>query len=285
MKRLFIFGLGYAGVAIARAAIAKGYDIAGTVTTAAKADELKRGGIAAELFGQPGPALAAATHILATIPPTETGDPAVPLCTAGRPAWIGYLSTTGVYGDAQGGWVDETTPPAPTQPRSQRRLAAEQAWQALGIKFGAPVHLFRLPAIYGPGRSALDQVRAGTARRVDKPGQVFSRIHVADIAAAVLASMERPAPTGAIYNVADDEPASQADVIALAATLLGLPVPPLIAWDEAASALGDMARSFYAESRRVRAERIKHELGVVLKYPSYRQGLRAIATARPPTAP
>jgi nucleoside-diphosphate-sugar epimerase len=148
----------------------------------------------------------------------------------------------------------------------------------LGVKLGAPVHLFRLPAIYGPGRSALDQVRAGTARRVDKPGQVFSRIHVADIAAAVLASMERPAAQpGCVYNVADDEPAPQADVIALAATLLGLPVPPLIVWNEAASALGDMARSFYAESRRVRAERIKRELGVVLKYPSYRQGLRAIA--------
>ena len=285
-KRLYIFGLGYAGLAIARAAMAKGYAVAGTVRSDDKAAPLKAEGITVELFGGDSTALNSASHILCTIAPDgDDGDPALSHCEATdppKPAWIGYLSTTGVYGDAGGGWVDETTPPAPTLPRSVRRLDAERAWQSLGTHWDAPVHLFRLPAIYGPSydgraRSALDQVRAGTARRIDRPGQVFSRIHVEDIAAAVVASMARPAPLpGRVYNVADAEPAPQADVIAYACELLGLPVPPLLSWDAAAAELSDMARSFWAESRRVRAEGFKRELGVVLKYPTYREGLRAI---------
>ncbi len=286
-KKLYIFGLGYAGLAIARAALARGYAVAGTVRSGDKAGALRAEGIAVELFGSDSTALGAASHILCTIAPDQDAgdDPALRHCEAIaplRPAWIGYLSTTGVYGDAGGGWVDETTPPHPVQPRSVRRLGAERGWQSLGEHWGAPAHLFRLPAIYGPGRSALDQVRAGTARRIDRPGQVFSRIHVEDIAAAVVASMARPAPRpGRVYNVADEEPAPQADVIAYACQLLGLPVPPLQSWDEAAPALGPMARSFWAESRRVRAEGFKRELGVVLKYPTYREGLRAIHALSP----
>ena len=185
-------------------------------------------------------------------------------------AWLGYLSTTGVYGGHGGDWVDETTPPRPSQPRSIERLAAERAWQAMGAT------VFRLPGIYGPGRSAIDRVKAGTARRIDKPGQVFSRVHVEDIAAAVLAAMTHPAP-GAIYNVVDDLPASNSEVIAYACELLGLPVPPVLPWDEVAPTMSAMARSFYAENRRVRNDRLKRELGVALRYPTYREGLRAIA--------
>ena len=165
--------------------------------------------------------------MLCTIAPGTRGDPALRTCAPllRDARWLGYLSTTGVYGDHGGGWVDETTPPRPGQPRSIERLAAERAWQAMGIEAGAAVDIFRLPGIYGPGRSAIDQVKAGTARRIDKPGQVFSRIHVEDIAAAVLAAMTHPSP-GAIYNVADDLPASNSEVIAYACELLGLPVPP-----------------------------------------------------------
>jgi len=196
----------------------------------------------------------------------------------GGARWLGYLSTTGVYGDAAGEWVDETTPPRPTRPRSTQRLSAERAWQALGTKTGAQVDIFRLPGIYGPGRSAIDQVRAGTVRRIDKPGQLFSRIHVGDIAATVLAAISRAKP-GSIYNVADDLPASSSEVTAFACELLGQPIPPAIPWEQVAPTLSDMARSFYAENRRVRNERIKHELGVVLRYPTYREGLRAILSS------
>jgi nucleoside-diphosphate-sugar epimerase len=192
--------------------------------------------------------------------------------------WLGYLSTTGVYGGHGGDWVDETTTPAPAQARSIERLATERAWQALGVRTGATVDIFRLPGIYGPGRSALDQVRAGTARRIDKPGQYFSRVHVADIAAAVLAAMSRPSPgAGTIYNVADDLPASSAEVTAFACELLGLPIPSLLSWDQAAPAMSAMARSFYSENRRVRNDRLKRELGITLRYPTYREGLLAIA--------
>ncbi len=200
-----------------------------------------------------------------------------------RARWLGYLSTTGVYGDHGGGWVDEETPPKPLRPRSLSRLAAERAWQALGLEAGVAVDVFRLPGIYGPGRSAVDQVKAGTARRIDKPGQVFSRIHVEDIAGAVLMAITG-AHAGAVYNVADDLPASTSDVVAFACELLGRPAPPVIPWEQAAPTMSAMARSFYAETRRVKNDRIKNELGVVLRYPTYREGLRAIAAAavRPP---
>jgi nucleoside-diphosphate-sugar epimerase len=283
-RRLFIFGLGYSGLAIARAAQAAGWSVAGTVRTADKAASLRAHGIEAHPFDGSRPVdpavLRDTAHVLCTIAPGSGGDPALG-ASAGAlrdAGWLGYLSTTGVYGDRGGAWVDEDTPPRPAQPRSVERLAAEQAWQALGQRSGAAVTLFRLPGIYGPGRSALDQVRAGTARRIDKPGQVFSRIHVADIAGAVLAAMARDG-SGGIFNVADDLPAPSGDVVAYACELLGRPVPPAIPWAEAEPTLGPMARSFYAESRRVRNERMKRELGVTLRYPTYREGLEAILAA------
>ena len=283
-SRLFIFGLGYSGLEIARAARAAGWGVAGTCRTAEKAARLAAGGIEAMVFDGaarlPAEVLADISHILCTAAPDAAGDPALKACRTelGGARWLGYLSTTGVYGDAAGDWVDETTPPHPTRPRSTQRLAAERAWQALGAETGAAVDIFRLPGIYGPGRSAIDQVKAGTARRIDKPGQLFSRIHVADIAATVLAAIGKAGP-GAIYNVADDLPAASGEVVAYACALLGKPVPPAIPWEQAAPGLSEMARSFYAESRRVRNERIKRELGVVLRYPTYREGLQAIVSS------
>ncbi len=280
--RLFIFGVGYSGRQIATLARAAGWSVAGTVRDADKARQLTAEGIEAHLFdgtaALPAASFGKTSHVLCTIAPGSAGDPALRTCAPllRDARWLGYLSTTGVYGDQRGGWVDETTPPRPGQPRSVERLAAERAWQALGLEGGAAVDLFRLPGIYGPGRSAIDQVRAGAARRIDKPGQVFSRIHVEDIAATVVAAITRPSP-GAVYNVADDLPAPNAEVIAYACELLALPVPPTIPWAEAAPAMSAMARSFYAENRRVRNDRIKTELGVRLRYPTYREGLRAIA--------
>jgi len=280
--RLFIFGLGYSGLEIAKLAQAGGWQVAGTVTTADKAANLRDAGIDAHVFDGSAPviapSLATATHVLCTIAPGATGDPALASSAdrLGRATWLGYLSTTGVYGDRAGGWVDEDDVPQPTQPRSLARLATERAWQALGRKSGAAVDVFRLPGIYGPGRSAIDQVKAGTARRIDKPGQVFSRIHIEDIAGSVMAALNRP-PRGTVYNIVDDLAASSADLIAFACELLGTPVPPLVPWSEIEPAMTAMARSFYSENRRVRNDRLKRELGVVLRYPTYREGLRAIA--------
>lgn len=283
--RLFIFGLGFSGLEIAKLAKAAGWTVAGTCRTAEKAADLRRQGLEAHLFdgtaALPAEAIGRASHILCTIAPGTTGDPALRtsarLLRDGR--WLGYLSTTGVYGDRGGGWVDEDTPPNPGLPRSIERLAAERAWQAMGIEAGAAVDIFRLPGIYGPGRSAIDQVKAGTARRIDKPGQVFSRIHVADIAGTVLLAITRSG-AGAIYNVADDLPAATGEVVAFACELLGRPAPAAIPWQDIEPTLSAMARSFYAENRRVRNDRIKNELGVVLRYPTYKEGLRAIAAAR-----
>ena len=280
--RLFIFGLGYSGLEIARLAKAAGWSVAGTCTGAEKAACLQADGIEAHCFdgtaAPPDGAMGNASHVICTIAPGATGDPALRTCSSllRRARWLGYLSTTGVYGDHGGAWVDEDTPPKPGQPRSIRRLAAERGWQALGLEAGVAVDIFRLPGIYGPGRSAIDQVRAGTARRVDKPGQVFSRIHVEDIAGTVLMAITE-AHAGGIYNVADDLPASTSDVVAFACELLGKPTPTVIPWPQAEPAMSEMARSFYAENRRVRNDRIKTELGVVLRYPTYREGLRAIA--------
>ena len=194
-----------------------------------------------------------------------------------RLRWLGYLSTTGVYGDRGGGWVDESDARLPSGVRGRRRVAAEDGWLALHRDRGLPVHVFRLAGIYGPGRNALATVRAGTARRVDKPGQVFSRIHVDDIVAVLRASMARPAP-GAVYNVADDDPAPPQDVVAYAAELLGVAPPPLVPFAEAA--LSPMARSFYDDSKRVRNDRIKRELGVRLAYPDYPRGPARAARQR-----
>jgi nucleoside-diphosphate-sugar epimerase len=288
--RLFCFGLGYSALTLARRLQAKGWTVGGTCrgddTRAALAHE----GIDAHLFDRNRPlddvaaALAGTTHLLSSVPPDAAGDPIIALhggalAALGRSlGWVGYLSTTGVYGDRDGDWVDENAALQPTGERGRRRCAAEAAWLDLWRQHGVPVHLFRLAAIYGPGRSALDQVRSGTARRIDKQGQVFSRIHVEDIATVLEASMARPNP-GAAYNVCDDAPAAPQAVVAFACTLLGVAPPPLIAFEEAD--LTPMARSFYDDNKRVANTRMKQELGVRLRYPDYRTGLRAMLTGDP----
>lgn len=279
--RLFCFGYSFSAAFLARRLRPRGFRVAGTAREADRVADLQAAGIEAYRFdgtaALPAGALDGATHILASIPPDGAGDPALRwhgADLARRPGltWIGYLSTTGVYGNSGGAWVDETTPVAPLTERARRRVAAEAAWQALTPS----AHVFRLAGIYGPGRSALDQVRAGTARRVVKPGQAFSRIHVADIALALEASIGRPDP-GAVYNLCDDEPAASADVVAFAAGLLGRAPPPAVPFE--AAQLSDMARSFYGESRRVSNAKVKRELGLSLLYPTYREGLRALVGA------
>lgn len=282
--KLFVFGLGYTALRLAGHLLTAGWTVAGTCRSAENAALLRRRGIDAHPFDRarpmsdPASVLRGATHILDSIPPDEAGDPAIDCHGAAIAAlpdlrWVGYLSTTGVYGDAGGDWVDEGSPAGPTDDRGRRRLAAENAWLGLLRDANAPVHVFRLAGIYGPGRSVLDLIRSGTARRIIKPGHVFSRIHVDDIVRILAASMERPDP-GAVYNLSDDEPASNADVVACGCSLLGVPAPPEIPID--AADLSPMARSFYADSRRVRNERIKRDLGIALRYPSYREGLAAI---------
>jgi len=276
--KLFIFGLGYSSQYIAQAAIKAGFLVAGTCRTQEKCDQLKAQGIEAFVFANSHPTLLplgrglleSATHILSSIPPQEIGDVVLPFlaltanCQPPTASWLGYLSTTGVYGDYQGEWVDEQSELRPNNERLKRRVAAEKAWQE---KRG---HVFRLAGIYGPRRSAIDDVRDGTARRIDKPGQVFSRIHVEDIAQVVLASMLKPNP-GAAYNVCDDEPAPAHEVVKFACELLGKVVPALIPYGQAEMSV--MGREFYSANRRVKNARIKNELGVTLKYPSYREGL------------
>jgi nucleoside-diphosphate-sugar epimerase len=288
MSRLFVFGFGDTARQLARLAQAQGYTIAGTVRSPEGAQTLRQRGYDVVDFASGGPMADAGdrlrdvTHLLCSIPPDADGDPAVNAHTADVPKaglrWIGYLSTTGVYGDRGGGWVDETTATAPASDRARRRVTAERQWLDLGARLGVPVHIFRLPGIYGPGRSALDQVRNGTARRIVRAGQVFSRIHVEDIATTLLASMSRTGGSP-VYNVADDEPSPQADVVAFACELLAVPPPPQVDYDSIEASLSPMARSFYAESRRIRNELIKRELGVSLAYPSYREGLHAILAA------
>lgn len=277
-RRVFIFGLGFSGRVIARRLLDAGWQVAGT-TRSGEAVELP--GVTVLPFDRdhplPADALDGVAHLLSSVPPDRLGDPVIEAVRGHRLDWAGYLSTTGVYGDHGGGWVDEDTPAAPTLERSRRRIEAETAWRASGL----PVHIFRLAGIYGPGRSAIDSVRAGTARRIVKPGQVFSRIHVEDIAGAVLASLARPNP-GRVYNLCDDDAAPPQEVIAYACTLLGVAPPPEIPWDEAKGSLSAMALSFYADNKRVRNGRMKSELGVTLTYPSYREGLQAILAQHQP---
>lgn len=275
MNTLLSLGHGYCAQALARLLVPQGWQVIGTTRDPARARAFAAQGV--EPLAWPveslAPALARATHVLQSMAPDAAGDPvlmrhAAELAEA-RPAWVGYLSTTGVYGDHQGGWVDETIPLTPTTARGRARVEAERAWQALGL----PLHIFRLAGIYGPGRGPFEKVRNGTARRIVKPGQVFSRIHVADIAQVLAASIRHPDP-GAIYNVCDDDPAPPEDVLSHAAALLGLPPPPEEPWETAE--MTPMARSFYAESKRVRNDRIKRDLGIRLHYPDYRSGLRAL---------
>ncbi len=281
--RLFCFGLGYTALRVAARLAGEGWTVAGTCRGPENQAYLNSQGFDAFLFDgrtamdNAAQALAGTTHILSSIPPDESGDPVLRAhlgeIAALNLKWVGYLSTTGVYGDKGGGWVDERTPRAPTTARGERRAAAEMAWESLFKMGRIPVHVFRLPGIYGPGRSALDTVRAGKTQRVFKEGQVFSRIHVDDLARALIASMNTPRG-GAVYNICDDEPAPPQDVTAYACELLGVPVAPVTPIDEAE--LSPMARSFYAENKQVRNRLMKSELGVRLAYPTYREGLSAL---------
>lgn len=273
MSVLLSLGHGYSARALARLLVAEGWRVIGTTRNPAKMDAFRAEGVEPLLWpGDLGRALAQATHILASAAPDGQGDPflrAVPDIARSRATWVGYLSTTGVYGDHQGGWVDETTPLTPVSERGRQRVVAEGQWQATGL----PVHVFRLAGIYGPGRGPFEKVRDGTARRIIKPGQVFGRIHVADIAQVLLASIRQPNP-GAAYNVCDDNPCPPEEVLSYAAHLLGLAEPPAVDFDRAE--MTEMARSFYGESKRTRNNRIKSELGVSLLYPDYPAGLQAL---------
>lgn len=271
--RLFVFGLGYSAGILAERLRRQGWRVAGTgrAGTLAFDDDA---GIAAELTH--------ATHVLSSVPPSAVsagaeagGDPVllrhgacIRQCGAG---WIGYLSSTGVYGDAAGAWVDESAPVG--RGRRTARADADIAWQALDPR----VRVFRLPGIYGPGRSALERVRAGTAHRIDLPGQVFSRVHVEDIAGGIIASFGGPA---GVYNLSDDLPCSQNTVIEEAARLAGCAPPPLLALE--AAGLSPAARAFYAENRRVANGRARRLLGWRPRYPTYREGLRALSATISP---
>lgn len=280
-KTLLSFGHGFSARALAHVLLRIGWDIVGTTRTPEKAELLAKTGVTPMIFpgDDMGGAIERATHLLISAGPDAEGDPVLrevgDLITAraGQFEWVGYLSTTGVYGDHQGGWVDENSALTPATRRGKWRVEAEGAWAAIPH---LPLHIFRLAGIYGPGRGPFAKVRNGTARRIIKDGQVFSRTHVEDIAQVIAASIAQPNP-GAIYNVCDDDPAPPQDVIGHAADLLGLPLPPAVDFETAD--MTPMARSFYAESKRVRNDRIKDELGVKLRYPTYREGLAALLDA------
>lgn len=281
---LLSIGHGYSARALASRLQEQGWRVIGTTRSPENAAAIARTGAEPAVWpGQPlAPHLERARAVLISVAPDGDGDPVLntaqeEIAAAARHLdWLGYLSTTGVYGDHDGGWVDEDTALTPSTQRGQRRVAAETAWRALARETGLPLHVFRLAGIYGPGRGPFARLRAGTARRIIKPGQVFSRIHVDDIAQALVASILRPDP-GRIYNLCDDEPAPPQDVITFAAELLDLPPPPEVPFE--AAGLSPMAASFYAESKRVSNARIKSELGVRLIHPGYRDGLRAILAA------
>lgn len=286
---MVVAGLGYAGAAIAAEAVAAGFAVTGTARAPATARP--PAGVAVIAFAAAGPAIRAATHLVVTAAPEEAGDPvlaahAAAIAAAPALGWIGYLSTTGVYGDRGGATVEETTRPAPGQPRSVRRLAAEQAWRAAAAARGAALDLFRVGGIYGPGRSAFDELRAGVARRIVKPGHAFSRIHRDDIALAVVAAARRPEIAAArrpdgqrVLHLVDDEPAPGADVVAQAARLLGVEPPPETPFEEARGRLSPMALSFWTENRRVANAATKRALGIAWRCPTYREGLARILAA------
>ncbi len=277
-KTLLSFGHGFSARALTKLLLPQGWRIIGTTRSAEKAEALAASGIEPAIFpgSDVGEAIAEATHLLISAGPDAEGDPVLRdvgaqiVARATSFEWAGYLSTTGVYGDHQGGWVDENAALTPATKRGLWRVDAEAEWAAIP---GLPLHIFRLAGIYGPGRGPFAKVRSGTARRIIKDGQVFSRIHVDDIAQVIAASIAQPNP-GAIYNVCDNDPAPPQDVIGHAAKLLGVPMPPALDFETAE--MTPMARSFYAESKRVRNDRIKDELGVKLLYPTYREGLAAL---------
>lgn len=274
MKTLLTLGHGYCAAVLAAGLRMQGWRVMGTARTRERADEMARAGIEPLLYPcDLAAALTAASHILISAAPTAQGDvflaeAGAAICAA-HPQWVGYLSTTAVYGDHQGAWVDETTPPAPQSLRAVARVLAENQWLATGL----PVHIFRLAGIYGLGRGPFEKIRDGSARQIIKANQVFSRTHVADIAQVLTASMAAPDP-GQIYNVCDDNPAPPEQVLCHAADLLGKPHPPRIDFNTAI--LPEMVRSFYSESKRIRNDKIKSALGVNLLYPTYQAGLAAL---------
>lgn len=282
-KTLLSLGHGYCAAALAQCLVARGWHVMGTTRSPERAQEISATGVTPVLWEKSAvaAALSQATHVLASAAPQDgVGDPALALVAdvitaqAARYDWVGYLSTTGVYGDHEGAWVDETTALTPGTDRGRARVAAERDWSAIP---DLPLHIFRLAGIYGPGRGPFEKVRAGTARRIIKPGQVFSRIHVDDIAQALAASIDRP-DAGAIYNLCDDDPAPPQDVLAHAAHLLGCPPPPEVDFETAQ--MSPMARSFYAESKRVRNDKMKQDLRVSLIHPTYRSGLKAMLNSQ-----
>lgn len=270
MSSLLIFGLGYSGRAIAKAAVAAGWQVSATT----RGETAPEPGVVLLPFSKAAPAIATATHILSTAAPDETGDPVLARYHAALKAapakWLGYLSTTGVYGDAQGNWVDEDTKPNPGSARTKRRVAAEHGWAALE----KPLAIFRLAGIYGPGRSMLDDLRVGQGRHVLKPGHLFGRIHREDIAQAVLTALTQNAI--GIFNLSDDEPATPSDVVREAARLLAIAPPPPVPYEQIAKTMSPMALSFWAENRKVAAAKTKSRLGLAWRYPTYREGLAAI---------
>lgn len=288
MSVLLCIGLGYSAAAVAARLKSAEWRIIGTARSEEGAGAIRDLGIEAVIFDGEGTspdiagAMTAATHLLISAGPDAAGDPVLnhlagELAGAEKLAWIGYLSTVGVYGDHDGGWVDEDTPAVPVSERGRKRLEAEQAWQQFAEERGLPLQIFRLAGIYGPGRSPIDGLRMLKVRYVNKPRQVFNRIHVEDIANTVIAGIHAGAEATGIFNVADDEPAPPQDVGVFAAELLGAPPPEIVPWGEAE--LSPMAMSFYEANRRVRNRRIKEALGVTLAYPTYREGLRALKAA------
>lgn len=277
--RLFVFGVGYSSTAFVEEVRDRFEWIGGTTRSTEKANALRKLGVEPFLFngeakgdGIAG-ALQRATHVLISIAPNETGDPVLNHhgedIACGKPDWTGYLSTVGVYGNHDGAWVDETTVCKPVSRRSVQRVAAEEAWLKFAAEHDLPVQIFRLSGIYGPGRNTFENFKKGKARRLVKPGQVFNRIHVADIASAMSLAMKRPVTR--VFNITDDEPAPPQDVVAFAAELLGVEPPPEIPFETAD--LTPMARSFYGENKRVSNKRVKEELGYSFKYPNYRVAL------------
>ena len=275
MNHLLCFGFGFSASTLA-GILGEGWKITGTSRSDEGVSAINALGFCSIRFDQLVSIPGDVTHVLSSVPPSPEGDPVIAkfgpelLRDAKKFHWVAYLSTTGVYGDHQGGLVTEETPLTPNTQRGAKRLAAERQWQAIE---NLPLHVFRLPGIYGPGRNALEALKSGTAKRVIKQGQVFSRIHVSDIAGVLKASMGSPRP-GGIYNVADDEPCPPQDVITFAAKLLHREPPPEIPFDEAE--LSPMAKSFYEDSKRVSNARLKTELNYRLLYRSYREGLTAL---------
>lgn len=283
--RLFVFGYGFSAAALARRLRPEGWDVSATFRRAEDAARLEADGVTAVPVADSGAvirALTGADAVLVTAPPDAQGCPGlralVPAMARAQafPDWLGYLSTTGVYGDRQGGWAFEQSRLAAQSMEGARRVAAERDWLDVGKGMGLTVTVFRLPGIYGPGRSTFDRLREGRARRITSPGQVFSRIHVDDLASGLAASIARPR-AGGIYNLCDDEPAPNSEVVAYAAGLLGMPPPPEIELE--AARLPPAAQRFYAESKRVSNARAKAELGWRPAYPTYREGLAAVLAA------